>query len=326
METIARDAKYEKIIARNREKHLNETMRANNGQMMTIIAYDGYENITVRFEDGTIVPERKYVYFKKGAIANPNCRRSESQIRKLATSRIRKLQEKRIGETSVATNGMTLKITAYRNYNDIDVVFVEDGYSVTGTSYDLFQTGQIRNPKLCAQNGRSKHLHEKFITNEGEEIEIIDWKKYADVTVQFKDGSTKHTDYKSIQNGNVAKPGNRISIDDIKTRINETSLAGCGQVMTIIAARSSTDIDIRFENGDIVQHAKYNDFKTGRIRIPNRVINKIEYSLRKTLFGNIPHWKCKCQLCGFEDYMTIEQMKQHNCQITTDFIADIVDK
>ena len=161
------------------------------------------------------------------------------------------------------------------------------------------------------------------MTNEGEEIEIIDWEKYSNVTVKFQDGSTKQTDYRSICNGNVAKPGNRVPIEDVETRIGETTIAGCGQTMTIIAARSSTDIDIQFENNDIVKHIAYSEFKTGRIRIPNRIINNIKYSRTKTMLAGIPHWKCKCQKCGFEEYMTIEQMKQHNCQETTDFITNV---
>lgn len=250
-------------------------------------------------------------------------KRSQDHINALVLSKQKKMREKRIGETSKATNGMNLKITEYRNYNDIDVIFIEDNYEVFHTSYDVFQTGQIKNPNLCAQNRKNEHMHEKFTTNEGEEIEIIDWKKYSDVTVRFQDGSTKQTDYKSICNGNVAKPGNRVSIEDIETRIGETNIAGCGQIMTIIAARSSTDIDIQFENNDIVKHTKYSDFKTGRIRVPNRIINNMRYNRTKTVFGGIPHWKCKCQKCGFEDYMTIEQMKQHNCQDATHFITDV---
>lgn len=318
----AKKSRAASIVAKNREKHMNETIRANNGQIMTIIKYENNNDITVQFEDGTIIPGKKYAYFKKGAIANPNYTNHEHG-RKVSDSVQKKMQEKRIGEISKATNGMTLKITEYRNYNDIDVMFVEDGYKVFHTAYDVFKTGQIKNPNLCAQNRKNEHLHERFMTNEGEEIEIIDWEKYSNVTVKFQDGSTKQTDYRSICNGNVAKPGNRVPIEDIKTRIGETSLANCGQTMIIIAAKSSTDIDVRFENGDIVKHTKYHDFKTGRIRIPNRIINGMKYSRTKTMLAGIPHWKCKCQKCGFEDYMTIEQMKQHNCQETMDFITNV---
>ena len=222
-------------------------------------------------------------------------------------------KKKYIGQTSKATNGMTLKITGFRNIKDIDVVFVEDGYEVHHTRYWLFESGNIRNP--------NDHIHEKFKTNTGEEIEIIDYKDYNHVTVQFKDGSTKTTNYSAIKNGSVLKQGQRVLC--IETRIGETSIASCGQIMTIIKARSSKDIDVQFENGDIAKNKTYNSFKNGNIDVPHRHINDIEYGKTRILLSNTFHWKCKCQNCGFEDYMTIEQMKQHNCQETTDFITNV---
>ena len=44
----------------------------NQGCMMTIIAYRKSKDIDVQFEDGTIVTNREYGDFKKGAIKNPN--------------------------------------------------------------------------------------------------------------------------------------------------------------------------------------------------------------------------------------------------------------
>ena len=310
-------------MSKKMTSRIGEKVRAKNGQMMTIIEYKNVKNITVQFEDGTIVYEKSYSNFITGHITNSK-ERTQSHIDALAASREQKMREKRIGETRKAKNGMTLKIIEYRNARDIDVMFVEDGYEVHHARYDTFKQGSIKNPKVCTQNRKNEHLHKKFTTNEGEEIEIIDWAQYNKVTVKFQDGSTKQTDYRSICNGNVAKPGNRVPIEDVETRIGETNIAGCGQTMTIIAARSSTDIDIQFENNDIVKHIAYSEFKTGRIRIPNRIINNIKYSRTKTMLAGIPHWKCKCQKCGFEDYMTIAQMKQHNCQETINFIVNTV--
>ena len=56
-----------KII--NRE---SETNIAINGQVMTIIKYRNNVNIDIQFEDGTIVRNKSYQYFKKGKIRNPN--------------------------------------------------------------------------------------------------------------------------------------------------------------------------------------------------------------------------------------------------------------
>ena len=39
--------------------------------------------------------------------------------------------------------------------------------------------------------------------------------------------------------------------------------------MTIIAYRNTADIDIQFEDGIIIQHKSYDNFKRGRIKHPN---------------------------------------------------------
>ena len=54
------------------EKRKNESIKANNGQYMTIIGYKDKNHIDVIFEDGTIVENKTYNNFKKGLIKNPN--------------------------------------------------------------------------------------------------------------------------------------------------------------------------------------------------------------------------------------------------------------
>lgn len=52
------------------------------------------------------------------------------------------------------------------------------------------------------------------------------------------------------------------------TRIGEKSTSSHGQSMEIIAYRNCDDIDIRFENGGITEHKRYDKFKKGLIRNP----------------------------------------------------------
>lgn len=51
---------------------VRESNIANNGQTMTIIGYKNWNDIDIRFEDGTIVKNRGYSAFKSGKIRNPN--------------------------------------------------------------------------------------------------------------------------------------------------------------------------------------------------------------------------------------------------------------
>ena len=50
---------------------VGEKNKAINGQTMEIINYYGANNITVKFDDGTIVYNKTYGAFKKGEIKNP---------------------------------------------------------------------------------------------------------------------------------------------------------------------------------------------------------------------------------------------------------------
>ena len=44
--------------------------------------------------------------------------------------------------------------------------------------------------------------------------------------------------------------------------------------MTIIAYRNCHDIDIKFDNDEIVKHAGYNNFTRGKIGLPNIIKKK----------------------------------------------------
>ena len=49
----------------------NEIGYNNNGEIMTIVRYGGWDDIDVQFNDGTIVEHRAYCAFKTGQIKNP---------------------------------------------------------------------------------------------------------------------------------------------------------------------------------------------------------------------------------------------------------------
>ena len=110
---------------------VNEINIAKNGQIITIIEYRNSKDIDIQFEDGTIVKNKSYNDFKKGMIKNPNL--PNTQIKN------------RVGESNITTNGQTMTIIEYKNWNDIDVRF-EDGTIVKNRGYSAFKSGKIRNP------------------------------------------------------------------------------------------------------------------------------------------------------------------------------------
>ena len=81
---------------------------------------------------------------------------------KIKRIELRKKQSKisweRIGKTNKATNGQTMTIIKYRNWNDIDVQF-EDNTIVKHKSYQSFLKGEIKNPnynnELILKNNRT---------------------------------------------------------------------------------------------------------------------------------------------------------------------------
>ena len=59
-------------------------------------------------------------------------------------------------------------------------------------------------------------------------------------------------------------------LSKLKSRLGETSTSSEGQTMTIIAYRSSKDIDVRFEDGVVVTNKSYLNFKKGSIKNPRK--------------------------------------------------------
>ena len=63
-----------------------------------------------------------------------------------------------------------------------------------------------------------------------------------------------------------------------RNRIGETSIANNGQKMTIIAYKNNKNVDIKFEDGTVV-NKRYSEFKKGIIRNPN-------FHLGETILAN----------------------------------------
>lgn len=106
---------------------------ATNGLKMKIISYRSAQDIDIKFEDGTIVKNKRYQDFQKGTIKNPSVKNKS-------------LMADRLGYVTTARNGMKMKIVGYRSANDIDVMF-EDGYTVRNKSYANFVKGLIKHSK-----------------------------------------------------------------------------------------------------------------------------------------------------------------------------------
>ena len=114
-------------------------------------------------------------------------------------------------------------------------------------------------PKFIDRTG------EKRMMNCGLEATIIRYGGCNDIDIQFEDGQVVyHKQYSSFQKGMIAPP-----IDPRKTvHIGEKRMMKCGLEATIIRYGGYMDIDVQFEDGQVVYHSYYSSFKKGTIAPP----------------------------------------------------------
>lgn len=99
--------------------------------------------------------------------------------------------------------GMEAEIIAYRRTSDIDIQF-EDGIIVEHRKYGNFKNGKNFNPACRKKIDRSG---EKRVMNCGMEAEIITYRKYDDIDVQFENGYVvEHRKYDSFLKGSINNP------------------------------------------------------------------------------------------------------------------------
>ena len=165
---------------------------------------------------------------------------------------------------------------------------------------------------------------EKRMMNCGLEATIIRYGGAMDIDVQFEDGQVvyKRT-YDNFIKGMIAPP-----IDPRKiVHIGERRMMKCGLEATIIRYGSSRDIDVQFEDGQVVYHRDYTSFKRGTIAHQGFKSNKAKPSLYKSFITQYtgchpetgePYYHCKCQMCGFEIIDTARNIikLEHKCVIT----------
>ena len=110
---------------------IGEEIINNQGMKMVIIEYKKYEDITVLFEDGTIVKHRNYGNFKKGLIKNPNLKIKS------------KLLKDRVGEINYNKYGTKMTIIEYKNYDNITIEFDDKNKTKLNTRYLYFKNGNL---------------------------------------------------------------------------------------------------------------------------------------------------------------------------------------
>ena len=281
-------------IKASAENRLGETNMMNCGMKATIIRYGNAMDIDVRFEDGAIAKCKGYKEFKKGSIANPSFKVSAENC---------------FGETRMMNCRMEATIIRYGSTRNIDVRF-EDGTVVEHKTYKAFKKGEIAN-----QNIKASRLGETRMMKCGMKAAIIRYGGYNDIDVRFEDGKVVvHKAYDKFKKGSIAHPNTKVSAEAC---LGETRKMSCGMEATIIRYGNATDIDVRFEDGTVVKHGVYGNFKKGEIAHQSLNLNYGSKDFHGFICkrGFIDEertlYECICKYCRLEDVLTPQEMMEH---------------
>lgn len=173
----------------------------------------------------------------------------------------------RVGDVSYTRVGnYKMTIVEYRDAKDIDVQF-EDGSIVT-TRYNSFKIGRVRKPV--------NYVGQRFKNKYDIECEIISVNG-TKCDIKFDDGTIlKNITYSNIIKGTFKHPNipvKRLNSDAVihtERGVGDKSISNHGESMEVITYRGFHDIDVKFEDGTIVEHRSYDWFKKGMIKNPNR--------------------------------------------------------
>lgn len=189
------------------------------------------------------------------------------------------MNKNRIGETQTMNCGLKAKIINYVNNKDIDIEF-EDGKIIKHKAYNSFKRGIIKHPSVHTTKAKyiNKRIGEINTAKNGMKMTIVAYKDCDNIDIEFEDGLIIHNQsYKSFRKGFIKHPDKKRNTIYASKHINEIGIANNGLRMKIIAYRNTTDIDIKFEDGFVVKHKRYSEFKKGHIQHPNIDTTLIKY-------------------------------------------------
>lgn len=152
----------------------------NQGLKMTIIAYRNYRDIDIRFDDGTILYNKKCDNFYSGKIKNKNYK--DTRL-KDTTGEIHKLN-----------CGATAKIINYINSKNVDVFIIETGEIMKNVEIGNLKKGNVR-PLFYPRIRGVGYLGEYFDKNESKNKCYCTWNRMLERCYDEK-FHIKHTTYK----------------------------------------------------------------------------------------------------------------------------------
>ena len=117
-----------------------------------------------------------------------------------------------------------------------------------------------------------ERIGQEKISNAGQKMKIIAYRAYDDIDVEFEDGGIAyHMSYGHFINGEMQSPNTPFYKTKYHDKlIGSTSMTIMGEIITLVAYRSKTDMDVQFEDGTIVTIKNKSQFTSGLVKNPNR--------------------------------------------------------
>lgn len=251
-------------IVRKEKERVGEKNVNNQNLMMEIIKYNGYKNITVRFEDG-FEKHTSYTSFKMGKVKNPN-------FKTIVHAPIKNPQ--RLGEEKINNQGLHMIITEYVNSANVVVEF--DDHYVCHTNYHNFKNGSVHNPHYKGYSSghtekrikmKEERMGMEVYNSKSLKMKVIEYIDSNNIIVQFEDGATKQTTFSSFKIGRVAHPDDS-SEGIAKKYIGKSIINKEGYTVTIIKYLSWKEVTVEFNDKNKTQKTvSYYSFKNNSIKL-----------------------------------------------------------
>ena len=157
----------------------------------------------------------------------------------------------RIGEKFITNKGEEIEIVEYFGTNNCTVRF-SCGKIRKNIAYSSIKRGYVATTK--------NRVGEKYTTNEGYEVEIIEWFGCKNCTLLFKDGNKLYNrSYSDVKRGEIKNPNHKIG-EKYKTKE--------GYIVEIIETKGWKNCTIKFNTGVILYGKNYGSVKKGEVKNP----------------------------------------------------------
>lgn len=293
----------------SRNKFIGMTVIASNGQQMECIDYKNVYDITVRFEDGTIIDHAYKSSFLKGHIKNPNkpCRNNNIAKARIARS-------KYIGMKVKAKSGLMMECIDYVDSRNITVRF-DNGMTRSNIGVTEFLQGQVR------ENKSQKYVGMTAVSrNNGQLMKCTQYFGNRNITVEFDDGTVVYNKaIASFLKGTIRNP-NVLRInkfrEDHTGDINHTRQ---GYLVTVTEYKDAGNMTVEFKDG-LTKKTTLAAFKDGAIAYPLSQDMKRPFAYGRYISQfvfkdeNHAYYACKCPKCGFDQILSAKEMiNEHIC-------------